>query len=183
MLITHPKLADAAVFGVPNDDLGEEVKAVVQPMPEVEPRRPGRRTARVLLRAPIPAEGAALDRFRGPTAATSRPESSTSGCSAIATGPTRSEIAGLLRSLHHPVGGLPVFVGNPQPRKGRDGLGGGDPGHYALDLAGPSRLANSLAIERHSSWNEVGKPPDPSGRCAPPPRRALSGAATAGGHR
>ncbi len=33
LLITHPKVADAAVFGVPNDDLGEEVKAVVQPMP------------------------------------------------------------------------------------------------------------------------------------------------------
>ena len=37
LLITHPKVADAAVFGVPNDDLGEEVKAVVQPMPEFSP--------------------------------------------------------------------------------------------------------------------------------------------------
>ena len=37
LLITHPKVADAAVFGVPNDDLGEEVKAVVQLMPGVEP--------------------------------------------------------------------------------------------------------------------------------------------------
>jgi long-chain acyl-CoA synthetase len=35
LLITHPGVADAAVFGVPNDDLGEEVKAVVQPMPGV----------------------------------------------------------------------------------------------------------------------------------------------------
>ncbi|MBE7418765.1 MAG: AMP-binding protein [Ideonella sp.] len=35
LLITHPQVADAAVFGVPNDDLGEEVKAVVQPMPGV----------------------------------------------------------------------------------------------------------------------------------------------------
>jgi long-chain acyl-CoA synthetase len=35
LLITHPKVADAAVFGVPNTDLGEEVKAVVQPMPGV----------------------------------------------------------------------------------------------------------------------------------------------------
>ena len=37
LLITHPKVADAAVFGVPNADLGEEVKAVVQPMPGVDP--------------------------------------------------------------------------------------------------------------------------------------------------
>lgn len=36
LLITHPKVMDAAVLGVPNDDLGEEVKAVVQPMPGVE---------------------------------------------------------------------------------------------------------------------------------------------------
>ena len=36
LLITHPKVADAAVFGVPNEDLGEEVKAVVQPMPGIE---------------------------------------------------------------------------------------------------------------------------------------------------
>ena len=30
-LVTHPKVIDVAVFGVPNDDFGEEVKAVVQP--------------------------------------------------------------------------------------------------------------------------------------------------------
>jgi long-chain acyl-CoA synthetase len=37
LLITHPKVADAAVFGVPNADLGEEVKAVVQLMPGIPP--------------------------------------------------------------------------------------------------------------------------------------------------
>mgnify|MGYP003341045125 CR=1 FL=1 len=36
LLITHPKVAYAAVFGVPNTDLGEEVKAVVQLMPGIE---------------------------------------------------------------------------------------------------------------------------------------------------
>ncbi len=35
LLIVHPKVADAAVFGVPNEDLGEEVKAVVQVVPGV----------------------------------------------------------------------------------------------------------------------------------------------------
>jgi long-chain acyl-CoA synthetase len=37
LLITHRDVADAAVFGVPNADLGEEVKAVVQPMPGIRP--------------------------------------------------------------------------------------------------------------------------------------------------
>ncbi|MCB1694358.1 MAG: acyl-CoA synthetase [Pseudomonadales bacterium] len=31
ILVTHPKVMDVAVFGVPNEDFGEEVKAVVQP--------------------------------------------------------------------------------------------------------------------------------------------------------
>ena len=32
LLVTHPRVADVAVFGVPNDEMGEEVKAVVQPV-------------------------------------------------------------------------------------------------------------------------------------------------------
>ena len=32
LLVTHPKVADVAVFGVPNEEFGEEVKAVVQPV-------------------------------------------------------------------------------------------------------------------------------------------------------
>jgi long-chain acyl-CoA synthetase len=31
VLTMHPKVGDVAVFGVPNEDFGEEVKAVVQP--------------------------------------------------------------------------------------------------------------------------------------------------------
>ncbi len=31
LLVTHPKVADAAVFGIPNEDFGEEVKAAIQP--------------------------------------------------------------------------------------------------------------------------------------------------------
>jgi long-chain acyl-CoA synthetase len=37
LLITHPKVADAAVFGAPNEEMGEEVKAVVQLMPDFGP--------------------------------------------------------------------------------------------------------------------------------------------------
>ena len=37
LLVMHPKLVDAAVFGVPNDEFGEEVKAVVQPIDGIEP--------------------------------------------------------------------------------------------------------------------------------------------------
>jgi acyl-CoA synthetase (AMP-forming)/AMP-acid ligase II len=32
VLVTHPKVLDAAVFGIPNEEFGEEVKAVVQPV-------------------------------------------------------------------------------------------------------------------------------------------------------
>ena len=37
LLVMHPKLVDAAVFGVPNEEFGEEVKAVVQPVDGVAP--------------------------------------------------------------------------------------------------------------------------------------------------
>src|SRR5690348_5943137 len=32
VLITHPKVADVAVFGIPSEEFGAEVKAVVQPV-------------------------------------------------------------------------------------------------------------------------------------------------------
>lgn len=35
LLITHPEIADAAVFGVPNEEMGEEVKAVIQLEPGI----------------------------------------------------------------------------------------------------------------------------------------------------
>ena len=69
LLITHPKVADAAVFGVPNEDLGEEVKAVVQLMPGSDPG-PGhrRRADRVLPRAPRPPQMPPVGRLHQPAA-------------------------------------------------------------------------------------------------------------------
>jgi acyl-CoA synthetase (AMP-forming)/AMP-acid ligase II len=46
VLITHPLVADVAVFGIPHEDFGEEVKAVVQ---LVDPDRAGAATERELI--------------------------------------------------------------------------------------------------------------------------------------
>jgi long-chain acyl-CoA synthetase len=35
-LLSHPKVADAAVFGIPHADWGEEIKAVVEPAPGID---------------------------------------------------------------------------------------------------------------------------------------------------
>jgi long-chain acyl-CoA synthetase len=36
VLLSHPKVGDAAVFGIPHDDWGEEVKAVIEPAEGIE---------------------------------------------------------------------------------------------------------------------------------------------------
>src|SRR5262249_44720677 len=37
VLLTFPKIADVAIFGIPHEDWGEEIKAVVQPAEGVAP--------------------------------------------------------------------------------------------------------------------------------------------------
>lgn len=37
VLLAHPKVGDAAVFGIPHPDWGEEIKAVIEPAADVEP--------------------------------------------------------------------------------------------------------------------------------------------------
>jgi long-chain acyl-CoA synthetase len=36
-LLAHPEVGDVAVFGIPNEDWGEEIKAVVEPAAGIEP--------------------------------------------------------------------------------------------------------------------------------------------------
>ena len=95
LLITHPKLADAAVFGVPNDDLGEEVKAVVQPMPEVEPGDDLVAELLAFCSEHLPGRRCRARSISRPNCRDCRPASSTSGCSAIVTGPPPSDFGAL----------------------------------------------------------------------------------------
>ena len=78
LLIAHPKVADFAVIGVPNEDFGEEVKAVVQPRDGQMPDRRWRRSS-----SPIAANISRRSNARAPSISNAncraiRPASSTS---------------------------------------------------------------------------------------------------------
>ena len=65
LLVTHPKVADAAVFGAPNEEMGEEVKAVVQLAPGFDPGPEIEAELIAFCRARSrPSQMPALDRFR-----------------------------------------------------------------------------------------------------------------------
>ena len=73
VLIMHPKVADVAVFGIPHDDWGEAVKAVVEPIEFGDGRTRARgRDPRLVGRQAGEVQDAALDRLRRGAAA--RPE-------------------------------------------------------------------------------------------------------------
>ena len=75
LLVTHPSVLDAAVIGVPNEDLGEEVKAVVQPVDGVVgDDGAGGGIDRVLPRAPGPLQVPAERGLRGRAAPTAHRE-------------------------------------------------------------------------------------------------------------
>ncbi len=84
LLVTYPSVLDAAVIGVPNEDLGEEVKAVVQLVDGVDGRRrAGACADRLLPRAPGPLQVPAQRGLRGRAASTSDREA-VQGCVARA---------------------------------------------------------------------------------------------------
>ena len=85
LLITHPKVADAAVFGVPNEDLGEEVKAVVQPMPGID-RAPDIAAELIAFCGQHLAPECRARSISRPSCRACRPASSTSACCATAIG-------------------------------------------------------------------------------------------------
>ena len=87
LLVTHPSVLDAAVIGVPNEDLGEEVKAVVQLVDGVDGRRgAGACADRLLPGASGPLQVPAQRGLRGRAARDFRPGSCTRVCCASSTG-------------------------------------------------------------------------------------------------
>ena len=92
LLVTHPQVLDAAVFGVPNEEFGEEVKAVVQLCePGEAGKRAGGRVDCVLPRAPLGDQVPALDRLC--TGAAAQPDGQ-----AAQARPARSLLGGTQRA-------------------------------------------------------------------------------------
>ena len=65
VLVQHPAVEDAAVFGIPNEEFGEEVKAAVQAGRPRADERSLRDSISILPRAPGALQGAEIRRLRG----------------------------------------------------------------------------------------------------------------------
>ena len=119
-LIMHPKVADVAVFGIPHDDWGEEVKAVVEPVEGVD-RQPRARSRdpRVGGRHDSPSSRRRA-RSTSPTSCrATRTASSTSASSATRTGKAASAPSDALAS-----GRSAMETRNRAVRPDREGRGG-----------------------------------------------------------
>ena len=158
LLITHPKVMDAAVIGVPNDDLGEEVKAVVQVMEGVETGTDaGAGADRVLQGAPGELQGAAIDRLRSRIApptdrqALQAPPAATSTGKATAPGSCDAVNGG--RRRRHRCGG----DGHVDRARTRETRVRGRPWSTRVPARVRGRRASSSAIIRfsYSTWDGV----------------------------
>ena len=91
-LSCHPAVADVAVFGIPHDEWGEEIKAVVQPAAACG--RPGadRRAAGVPRRPAGQVQAARGPSTTSPNCRATPTASSTSGGCAIRTGKARERV-------------------------------------------------------------------------------------------
>ena len=87
VLLAHPKVGDAAVFGVPSDEWGEEVKAVIEPAPGVDAPDELARSCSTTATCRWPATSARAASTSPTRCRATRTASSTSACCATPTGP------------------------------------------------------------------------------------------------
>ena len=109
LLSTHPAVLDVAVIGVPNDDLGEEVKAVVQP---VDPARAGPELAHELIASAGPI---------WPTSSALVPSTSSTSCLACRLASCTSGWSA--KVLGRPPDHHPLTAAGRRPGRRRRGIG------------------------------------------------------------
>ncbi|NJN50792.1 MAG: AMP-binding protein, partial [Gammaproteobacteria bacterium] len=91
VLTTHPAVQDAAVFGIPNEEYGEEVKAAIQVRAQHSPTDALARELIEHCRSHLAGYKAPKSIASSPTCPATRPASCTNACCATCTGRTRAE--------------------------------------------------------------------------------------------